>query len=585
MSKLQKMTIVVPRSKYYNEIILYLGKERTFHFINVDKSKFRYNLFSSRQKMDIENNLKRTSRLIEKFNYRKLKIPKVKKEIVKISFEPEKFNKFLRRIEKRLEFFERNVSNYELNEGQIEKRIENFSVNDDDTVVLPKLKKKLESFTKELEKVFFEYYKEILEIHNNLTFLNRYINAFGLSGGNELIAIIKGWVPKKSVKKLKKEIMKLSNSKCSIKIEDPEKDELPPTLIEANKLLKPFEVITEQYGVPNYYELNPSKLVAFLFPLLFGLMFGDIGQGLVISIACGIILLYSNRTIPKVLFWCGIGTIICGFLYGEFFGFSFQELGWPIPPLLIFIPKILSFLPQYNPNGESMLQTNYFLLIKFSLLIGTIQLLLGYSLQAINQYRKKKYADLLSFSIPIMLFILFFMYSFFIFGLSIQEYLTPSIFTCFLMPIIFIIIPLIALLFNRLILSFFHYFKELRSESRKQIFGESVLQTWETLIGFISNISSYLRIFALIAIHWAFTMIFKLFVNMIPQINIWTAITSGVVIGVGNALIIIIEILLVSAQTLRLTFYEWFTKFFEGNGKKFTPFLINSKNFIIEEKW
>ena len=357
----------------------------------------------------------------------------------------------------------------------------------------------------------------------------------------------------------------------------PEKGDFPPTLIKRGRFSKPFEALTAQYGIPNYHELDPTTVLMFLFPILFGLMFGDVGQGLAIMIVSYIYIRKTDRSIPKILFACGLSALIVGFFYGEFFGYSFQELGWGITPLLAYVPTFLPFLPAYNPLGHSLIEGNFLLLIKFSLTIGTFVLSFGYLLEFYNNWRKKEYGEALGTSLPTFLFIIFAMYCFFLFGLSFMEYwVNITIFTLYLPPLIFILIPIFMMLFGKLFLSISSKFRI--HETKKSIMGESALHVWESGLGFISNISSFLRIFALIMSHWALMTVFRTIGNLAPPV------VAIIIMVFGNIFVILIESILVLTQTLRLSFYEWFSKFYAGNGKKFTPFSIQVDVFNIKSK-
>ena len=58
----------------------------------------------------------------------------------------------------------------------------------------------------------------------------------------------------------------------------------PPTKISHNRFVKPFEELTKLYGLPHYDELDPTPFMAITFPIIFGLMFGDIGHGLILLV-------------------------------------------------------------------------------------------------------------------------------------------------------------------------------------------------------------------------------------------------------------------------------------------------------------
>jgi V/A-type H+-transporting ATPase subunit I len=103
-----------------------------------------------------------------------------------------------------------------------------------------------------------------------------------------------------------------------------------------NRFVRPFEEITKLYGIPHYNELDPTPLIAISFPILFGLMFGDVGHGLILlvgGLALGK-LIKGNQSIKNVC-WimaaCGVAAIAAGLLFGEFFGRSIFAPLWFSP--------------------------------------------------------------------------------------------------------------------------------------------------------------------------------------------------------------------------------------------------------------
>ncbi|MHA2087687.1 MAG: V-type ATPase 116kDa subunit family protein, partial [Promethearchaeota archaeon] len=102
--------------------------------------------------------------------------------------------------------------------------------------------------------------------------------------------------------------------------------EVSPTIMKNFFLVRPFETITRMYGTPTYSEIDPTPIIAITFPILFGLMFGDIGHGIVLIIA-GLLgaLKFRKRggdayNFSWIIVYCGIAAFFVGFLYGEFLG-------------------------------------------------------------------------------------------------------------------------------------------------------------------------------------------------------------------------------------------------------------------------
>ena len=127
-----------------------------------------------------------------------------------------------------------------------------------------------------------------------------------------------GWIPNEELKEMLPKLKKEKDIQYKVK----EYDEVatnPPTYLKNNKLFSKFETIVEMYGTPNYTEIDPTGFVAITAFLMFGFMFGDVGQGLVIAII-GIILSIKKKSLGPIFIAGGISAIIFGFLYGSIFG-------------------------------------------------------------------------------------------------------------------------------------------------------------------------------------------------------------------------------------------------------------------------
>ena len=147
------------------------------------------------------------------------------------------------------------------------------------------------------------------------------------------LATIKGFVPKKSVAAFNEKVHLLLGEKAIIMSEGTYEKEDPPTKISNNRFVKPFEVITKLYGLPKYGEVDPTPFMAISFPILFGLMFGDMGHGLILlggGLAVGLLVKKNEaiKSMAYIMAMCGLAATIAGALFGEFFG---KELPPPFP--------------------------------------------------------------------------------------------------------------------------------------------------------------------------------------------------------------------------------------------------------------
>jgi len=140
---------------------------------------------------------------------------------------------------------------------------------------------------------------------------------------------LSGWVPESEVDKFKTLEDKYDNTILSTK-DDQSVNQQPPTRLKNNKVFKPFEYLVNMYGAPSYDEVDPTPFFAITYMLLYGLMFGDLGQGLVF-LALGFYISKKNKTYGALLKRIGISASVFGLMYGSFFG----KVKILIPTLLI----------------------------------------------------------------------------------------------------------------------------------------------------------------------------------------------------------------------------------------------------------
>lgn len=135
--------------------------------------------------------------------------------------------------------------------------------------------------------------------------------------------VAEGWVPKEQLNELKNA---LTDKIDSIHIEELEGDN-PPVDYDNNKIVEPFESLTDLMARPRYGELDPSFMILLTFPLMFGFMIGDVGYGITSAIVflAGMKMFPQASEIFKSLLWCSGFTVLFGIIYGEFFGFQFYE--------------------------------------------------------------------------------------------------------------------------------------------------------------------------------------------------------------------------------------------------------------------
>ena len=354
-----------------------------------------------------------------------------------------------------------------------------------------------------------------------------------------------------------------------------------PTIMRNFFLFRPFETLTRMYGTPSYSEVDPTPFLAITFPLLFGIMFGDIGHGLCLIIAglLGRIVFRKKgsdfRNFCWIIFYCGWGAVLGGFLYGEFFGMhEIPILGIILEPVTIFNFTL------HNPLDNIMT------VFIFAILVGVFHINLGWFIQFLNYCKQKRKYLAISDSLCKMALLDGGAVLILVFGLDINAWFSYPY------PILFPIIPGLLLIFLKPMgrLLRISYLKE---ESYGELIGEGSIEIFETVLSVMSNVASYIRLLALALAHIALMIVIQEVIGLIqvPEVNyndLWQLIYFIlihliIVIGLifGNLAIILLEGLLVFLNDIRLHFYEFFFKFYQGAGTEFFPFYLDSDYSII----
>ena len=351
---------------------------------------------------------------------------------------------------------------------------------------------------------------------------------------------LSGWVPESEVSKFKGLEEKYDNTILTTR-NDESVDQDPPTRLKNNKVFRPFEFLVNMYGAPNYDEIDPTPFFAVTYLLLYGLMFGDLGQGLVF-IAIGFWLTKKNKVFGGLIKRIGLSASFFGLMYGSFFGR--EDL---IPALLIKpFDNIMTVLIASVAFGVGLMVISY--------LIGIYNKVSKQHNIEEGIFGKEGLAGLMM------------MLSFIIIVLNIVN-ISPIP-----MPvgIIILIASIIMMVFKQPIARKIEGKKRLYDQGKGDYYVESSFSIIEALLSVFSNLVSFTRVGAFAINHVGLYMAFEVMAKLAGG-----GILGTIILILGNALIIGLEGMIVFIQGLRLEFYEMFSKYYEGNGRLFRP--ISSK--------
>jgi len=367
--------------------------------------------------------------------------------------------------------------------------------------------------------------------------------------------LIAGWLPSNQLEVLTNDLTAIS-PEILIDIKQPgeERDlSKTPIVMERAGFQQGFQKLVTTYGMPEYNELNPTLLMMLTFPVIFGAMFGDVGHGLILAIAGLMLMLNKIKKLKKfsslgsVIFLCGIVAMVFGVLFGSIFGMEdLIPAVWDHP-----MENIMSLLLVTGAGGALLL---------------TVANIMG----LVNDFHQRHWIH-------------FFMNSRGLAGLLLYWSLIGIVLSLFIRDFPINKIAFVVTTVLSIIMIFLSGFLERLIEKKKPYMEggpfvyliQSFFELFETVIGYLSNSLSYVRIGAFAVAHAGLSSVFFILANLISP-------TKGfgywLVVIFGNIFVIGFEGMIVSIQTLRLEYYEFFSKFFSGRGRKYLPFRITKSN-------
>jgi V/A-type H+-transporting ATPase subunit I len=381
--------------------------------------------------------------------------------------------------------------------------------------------------------------------------------ARGRMGYSERSALIIGWVPAIVSQRLDQALRSVIGRRCIIQWSDPgaldevRHGRIPvPILLHNPVLIRPFERLVRNYGMPRYGEVEPTAVVAVGFLTMFGFMFGDIGQGLVLF-AIGYFIyrrMFRYRDYAIILMECGTFATGFGFLYGSVFGSEHWVPALWLRPL------------------EDMAT-----LMTTAVAFGVVFLSVGLALNLLNAARRRDAAMLWQRN-----GVLFALGYWIAVGLAVRRVTggpgTVSVGTV----VLWLAIPLGLLLLHTPAALLWHALRQRQRPEVAEVFAslvESVVEVLDTVISSISNTATFIRLAAFALSHAGLFMATFSVADAVAHTAGGT-IGAAAVIILGNAVIIALEGLIVSIQSIRLEYYEFFSKFYSGGGEEYRPLHI-----------
>jgi len=380
---------------------------------------------------------------------------------------------------------------------------------------------------------------------------------------------VEGYIPTDSIEEFRKTF-----KDYIVMVEATQKGEgkAVPTLMRNARFVDSFEAVTLTQGSPSYTEFDPTLIISVVFPIFYGIMFADAGQGILMFLLGLTLWLRGAGSIKKwgfTLMSFGIAATAVGLIVGEIFGFEIGEVPG-IGPLLGNL-----VLVHLKDTAGKLPLSSVLLVMEIAIIIGIFHISAGLVLDIAKAYKNGEKVELFVMKIPTLIFymagILFalaFIGGGFTFTgmsssaptplISIPIKLTTSI----ALPVILLVVVII--MFGKAgakLAGKFH-----SEESVAIMLVEGMVEVLLKIVEFLANSVSYARLGILMIVH----------VVLMGVVNLaWTSLgAAGIPILIfGNIGVMMLEGLIVYIQDLRLHLYEWFTKFYEGEGIPFKTIL------------
>lgn len=368
-------------------------------------------------------------------------------------------------------------------------------------------------------------------------------------GDTNTFYILCGWMTEKDALAFQKDIQNDEKIFCLMEDQKAPATQKPPTKLRNPKLFKPFEMYVKMYGLPAYNEMDPTWFVAITYSFIFGAMFGDVGQGLVLFL--GGLFLYKTKKmdLAGIISCAGVFSVFFGFMYGSFFGFEDVLKAIWLKPMnqMMDVPLV------------GRLNAVFVIAIGFGMFIILICMVFN----IINSIRRGD-TEKTWFDSNAVAGLVFYGSIVLTIGLFISGKKLPAA----AILVIMFGVPLLLMFLKEPLTNLVEKKSKILPEQKGMFFVQSFFELFEVLLSYLSNTLSFLRIGAFAVSHAA----------MMEVVLMLAGATNGgspnwVVVVLGNIFVCAMEGLIVGIQVLRLEYYEIFSRFYAGNGREFKPFM------------
>jgi V/A-type H+/Na+-transporting ATPase subunit I len=422
----------------------------------------------------------------------------------------------------------------------------------------------LEQVNGELHKLAIDFRQPLQDIDALVDVECRLLEAAQKFPRTEAAILVTGWVPAHAAATLEQRIEGITGGRYALKTTFPDSstEAGTPVMLRHSWPFRPFELLVSTYGLPSYREVEPTIFLALSYVLMFGMMFGDAGHGVVLALA-GLFALVAGRSTKQrdfglLLFFGGSSSIVFGVVYGSYFGIGLFK----------------KYALWHDPLEGDPLRL-MFCTIGF----GVVMISLGLILNVINRFRRGDVIGgcLDKFGLAGLLFYWSAL------ALLINRASVASLGLTGLSVGLFLVMPMVGWIIKEPIEHLLTRRSDGLNEANGGMVGavmESFVGAFEAILSYLANTISFVRLAAYAMSHAALLVASFMLAAQVQGVSFGGNLWSIIVIMLGNAIAIMLEGIIASVQALRLEYYEFFGKFYSGNGQAFEPFRLGESEEV-----
>ena len=359
--------------------------------------------------------------------------------------------------------------------------------------------------------------------------------------------ILCGWMTKEDAEALHRDLAKDADTFFVLEDSKEHVTSIPPTKLKNIPLLRPFEMFVKMYGLPSYNELDPTVLIGLSYSILFGFMFGDVGQGLCLMIGGWLLYHFKKMNLAGILSRCGFCSTIFGFLFGSFFGFE------DVIPALWLHPKTAMMQVPFVGN----LNTVFVVAIGLGMLIILLTMVLNIYNSVKEHNTEKTWFDTNGVAGLVFYGAL---------TVTLALYMTGHALPAAIVLVVMFVIPLLVIFCKEPLTALVEKKSHLIEDSKVMFFVQGFFELFEVCLSYFSNTLSFVRVGAFAVSHAAMMEVVLMLAGVEAGNPNWA------VVVLGNLFVCGMEGLIVGIQVLRLEYYELFSRFYRGTGRAFRPY-------------